>query len=243
VKTEKAYKLLSIQEGISNRSAKDLIDKGVVYVGNKKVKIARADMKIDTKFKIKKIEKIKKIFEDDNIVAIDKPAFLTSEEVAKKLKYPLLNRLDKETSGVVLLYKSEDFREKAIEEFKKHRVLKEYVAWVEGRIAEEIEINSPILTLKNKKGKAYSKISHEGKEAITFIEPILIEGNKSKIKATIKTGRTHQIRVHLKSIGHPIIGDEQYGGKPAHRIMLHSSKIKLLEYEFISNEPETFENP
>ncbi len=240
MKTEKAYKLLSLQEGISNRAAKDLIDKGVVYVGNKKVEIARGELKIDTKFNIKKIGKIEKIFEDDNIVAVDKPAFLTSQEVSKKIGYPLLNRLDKETSGVLLLYKNEEFRNRAIEEFKHHRVLKEYIAWVEGRVAEEIEINSPILTLKNKRGKAYSKISQDGKEAITFIEPILIEGNRSKIKATIKTGRTHQIRVHLKSISHPIIGDKHYGGKPFQRIMLHSCKTVLLGYEFISKEPESF---
>ncbi len=243
MKTEKAYKLLSIQENISNRSAKELIDKGVVYIGNKKVAIARGEVKIDTKFKVKKIEKIKKIFEDKDIVAIDKPAFLTSEEVAKKIGFPLLNRLDKETSGVLLLYKNDDFRQKAINEFKNHRVLKEYIAWVEGKVAEEIEINSPILTIKNKKGKAYSKISPEGKEAITFIEPILIEGNKSKIKATIKTGRTHQIRVHLKSIGHPIIGDTLYGGKPSYRVMLHSSKLAILQYKFVSNEDKNFDNP
>ncbi len=243
MKTEKAYKLLSIQENISNRSAKELIDKGVVYIGNKKVAIARGEVKIDTKFKVKKIEKIKKIFEDKDIVAIDKPAFLTSEEVAKKIGFPLLNRLDKETSGVLLLYKNDDFRQKAINEFKNHRVLKEYIAWVEGKVAEEIEINSPILTIKNKKGKAYSKISPEGKEAITFIEPILIEGNKSKIKATIKTGRTHQIRVHLKSIGHPIIGDTLYGGKPSYRVMLHSSKLAIFQYKFVSNEDKNFDNP
>ncbi len=240
MKTEKAYKLLAIQENISNRSAKELIDKGVVYIGNKKVAIARGEVKVDAKFKIKKIEKIKKIFEDENIIAIDKPAFLTSEEVAKKAGFPLLHRLDKETSGVLLLYKNDDFREKAINEFKNHRVLKEYIAWVEGKVAEEMEIDSPILTLKNKKGKAYSKISNDGKEAITFIEPILIEGNKSKIKATIKTGRTHQIRVHLKSIGHSIIGDTQYGGKPYERILLHSSKIELLNYSFTSNEHKSF---
>ncbi len=243
MKTEKAYKLLSIQENISNRSAKDLIDKGVVYVGNKKIEIARGELKTDTKFKVKKIEKIKKIFEDDDIVAIDKPAFLTSEEVAKKIGFPLLNRLDKETSGVLLLYKNDEFRERAINEFKNHRVLKEYVAWVEGKIAEEIEINSPILTIKNKKGKAYSKISPDGKEAITFVEPILIEGNKSKIKAIIKTGKTHQIRVHLKSIGFPIVGDVQYGGKPFYRVMLHSSRLEMLHYKFVSNEDKNFDNP
>ncbi len=238
METQKAYKLLSVQENISNRAAKDLIDKGVVFIGNKKVDIARDEVKIDTKFRIEKIEKIKKIFEDENIVAVDKPAFLNSEEVAKKIGFKLLNRLDKETSGVLLLYKNEEFREKAIKEFKNQKVLKEYITWVSGKVAQELEINSPILTIK--KGRAYSKISKDGKEAMSLVEPLFIEGNRSKIKVTIKTGRTHQIRVHLKSIGCPIIGDKLYGGKPARRMLLHSYKIEIFDYKFISTEPKEF---
>jgi len=114
-------------------------------------------MKIKTVFKVKKIDKIKIIFEDNDIVAVDKPAFLNSEEVAKEVGFKLLNRLDRETSGVLLLYKNDEFRQKAINEFKNQKVIKEYIAWVNTKIAEEIEINSPILTIK--KGKAYSKIS------------------------------------------------------------------------------------
>ena len=237
-KKEKAYKLLALQEGISNRAAKDLIDRGVVFSGNKKVQIARGELDIKSKFKIQKIQKIKKIFEDENIIAVDKPAFLNSDEISKKLGYPLLNRLDKETSGVLLLVKNEEFQKKAIKEYKEHRVLKEYIAWVEGRVVDEMEINKPILSIK--KGKAYSKISKDGKEAITFVKPLMIEGNKSKIKVIIKTGRTHQVRVHLKSIAHSIVGDVQYGGKPFKRVMLHSYKTELLGYSFISEEPKEF---
>lgn len=238
-KKEKAYKLLALQEGISNRAAKDLIDRGVVFVGNKRVQIARGELDVKSKFKIQKIEEIKKIYEDESIVAVDKPAFLNSEEVSKKLGYPLLNRLDKETSGVLLLVKNEEFQKKAIKEYKEQRVLKEYIAWVEGKVADEIEIDKPILTIK--KGKAYSKISKDGKEALSLVEPLMIEGNRSKVKVTIKTGRTHQVRVHLKSIAHPVIGDTQYGGKPYRRIMLHSYKTELLGYSFVSQEPKEFD--
>lgn len=240
MKKEKAYKLLAIQENISNKKAKDLIDRGLVYAGNKKVAIARGELDIKTKFKVQNIQKIEKIFEDDNILAVNKPAFLNSEEVSKKMGYPLLNRLDKETSGVLLLVKNEDFQKRAIKEYKEQKVLKEYIAWVDGKIAEEIEINKPILTIK--KSKAYSKISKDGREAISFVEPLIIEGNKSKVKVTIKTGRTHQVRVHLKSIGHPVLGDTAYGGKPHKRMMLHSYKTKLLDYSFIAKEPKEFIN-
>ncbi len=238
MKKEKAYKLLAIQENVSNRAAKDMIDRGIVYVGNKKVAIARGEVDIKTKFKVQNIQKIEKIFEDDNILAVNKPAFLNSEEVSKKMGYPLLNRLDKETSGVLLLVKNEDFQKKAIKEYKDKKVLKEYIAWVDGKIAEELEMNKPILTVK--KTKAYSKISKDGKEAISFVEPLLIEGNRSKVKVTIKTGRTHQVRVHLKSIAHPILGDTLYGGKPYKRVMLHSYKTELLGYSFIAKEPKEF---
>ena len=238
MKKEKAYKLLAIQENISNKKAKDLIDRGLVYVGNKKVTIARGEVDIKTKFRVQNIQKIEKIFEDDNILAVNKPAFLNSEEVSKKMGYPLLNRLDKETSGVLLLVKNEDFQKKAIKEYKNQNVLKEYIAWVEGKVVEETEINKPILTIK--KTKAYSKISKDGKEAISFVEPLMVEGNKSKVKVTIKTGRTHQVRVHLKSIAHPILGDTSYGGRPYKRMMLHSYKTVLMGYSFVAKEPKEF---
>ena len=239
-KTNKAYKLLAKQEKISNRAAKELIDRGVVFSHGRKIAVARAEMPLSTKFKVMKIEKSKKIFEDENILALDKPAFLTSEEIAKREGFKLLHRLDKETSGVLLLVKREDFRKKAIEEFKKQNVLKEYIAWVEGIIAEPIEIDSPIETVKAKNA-LYSKISKRGEEAYTFVEPLMVEGKFTKVKVTIKTGRTHQIRVHLKSIGHPIVGDVKYGGREHKRVMLHSLKISLFDYEFISKEPKEFE--
>lgn len=239
MKKEKAYKLLAQQENVSNRVAKDMIDRGIVYVGNKKVTIARGEVDVKTKFKVQNIQKIEKIFEDDNILAVNKPAFLNSEEVSKKMGYPLLNRLDKETSGVLLMVKNEDFQKRAINEYKNQNVLKEYIAWVDGKVVEEIEINKPILTIK--KAKAYSKISKDGKEAISFVEPLMVEGNRSKVKVTIKTGRTHQVRVHLKSIAHPILGDTNYGGKPYKRMMLHSYKTELLGYSFVAKEPKEFE--
>ena len=236
---EKAYKLLAIQEGISNRLAKELIDRGVVYAEGKKISVARGEMAEKTKFKVEKIAPIRVIFEDAYIMAVDKPAFMTSEEVAEQKKLPLLHRLDRETSGVLILSKDEAFRAKAINAFKKREVKKEYIAVVEGRVVEAVSINAPILTIK--KGQtAYSKISDDGKEAISHIEPLMVEGKRSKVKVTIETGRTHQIRVHLKSIGASILGDTEYGGRPYKRMMLHAGKIELLGYSLKSKEPDDF---
>jgi 23S rRNA pseudouridine1911/1915/1917 synthase len=237
--TEKAYKLLAIQENITNRSAKDLIDRGVVYALGKKVVMARAMMHVNMRFRVDEINKVKIIFEGENIVAIDKPAFVTSEQISKKQGHRLLHRLDKETSGVLLLVKNDEFREKAIHEFKMHNVKKEYIAWVSGIVIEEFTIDKPILTIKNK-NQSHSKIAEDGREAISIVEPLFIEGKTSKVKVTIKTGRTHQIRVHLKSEGYPIIGDELYGGKKHKRVLLHAHKIELFDYKFESNEPKNF---
>jgi 23S rRNA pseudouridine1911/1915/1917 synthase len=239
---EKAYKLLAIQEGISNGKAKELIDKGVVTVEGKKVQIARGELKESTIFKVKTIARPKIIFEDDDILVVDKPPFLNAQEVEGM--YPqaiLLNRLDKETSGVMLLAKNEDFRKKAIKEFKNHRVYKEYIAVVDGKVIEEQVIDMPITTIKGKVARSRIDERH-GKPAKTTIYPDMLAGNKSKIKVVIENGRTHQIRVHLQYAGYPIIGDLQYGksSNQVSRVMLHSKVTRILGYEFQAKEPKEF---
>ena len=145
VEYDKAYKLLAQQERISNSKAKELIDRGVVKVGDQKVLIARGEIRSDTKFSVKEIAKIKVIYEDKNILVVDKPAFLTADDVAKRYeKAILLNRLDKETSGVMMFAKNEDFQKKAITEFAQNRVYKEYVAIVEGKVVVKKELKNQI---------------------------------------------------------------------------------------------------
>ena len=237
---EKAYKLLAMQENISNNQAKSLIDRGLVYVGSKKVMIARGEIDTKTKFRIEKIEKLHVIFEDEHILVIDKPPFVNSDEIERSFKgAKLLHRLDRETSGVLMLVKNEAFRKKAIEEFRKDRVYKEDVAWVDGLVTEETVIDKPILTQK-RGGKAYSKISKQGKPAITELYPETISGKKTKLKLIIHHGRTHQIRAHLRSVNLHIIGDEQYGGRRYKRIMLHARRVRLFDYEFVADEPTSF---
>jgi 23S rRNA pseudouridine1911/1915/1917 synthase len=206
---EKAYKLLAIQESISNSQAKALIDRGLVYVANRKVTVARGELPVKTNFNVHEIAKARVIFEDDDLLVVDKPAFLNTDEVERQ--YPdaqLLHRLDRETSGVLILVKDEDYRLKAIGEFKRNKVYKEYSAWVEGMFIDETEIDKPILTEK-RHNRAFSKISPKGKPA-------------------------------HRSIGFPIAGDEQYGGRRAKRVMLHARKVELLGHTFIADEPKIF---
>ena len=239
---QKAYKLLAEQEGISNKKAKELIDKGVVTVNGQKLVVARGMISESSVFKIKEIESAKVIFQDDDILVVDKPAFLNAYEVADCFPHcTLLNRLDKETSGVMMFAKNEEFRQKAIKEFQKNRVYKEYVAILEGKLVEEVVVDLPILTIKGKTAK--SKVdSIKGKPAKTTIYPYLVEGNKSKVKIVIENGRTHQIRVHCQHAGFPIIGDIQYGKSVSqvNRMMLHSKVTKIFDYTFEAREPREF---
>lgn len=206
---EKAYKVLAKQEKISNNAAKDLIDSGLVMLNGKKVCIARALVSEGAKFTLEKPKKSSLIFEDSRIIAVNKPFGVISQSLESEFNAPLLNRLDKETSGVILLCKDEKFREICVEEFRAQRVAKSYLAIVSGVLSEEISVNEPIFTLKSKHG-AISKISKDGAKAHTIITPLLVSGKKTLIKATPITGRTHQIRVHCAFIKHPIVGDTKY---------------------------------
>ena len=236
--TDKAYKLLALQQGISNKKAKELIDRGLVYAEDRKIKIARAEMPTETSFRVEMPADIEILYQDDDVVAINKPAHIDSYDIQDAIEgAELLHRLDRETSGVLLLGRNPEFIRRAIEAFRQRKVTKHYVAWVEGVIYEPIEIDLPIHTIK--KGKAFSKIDPKlGKPAHTVVKPNEVQGKKSKVNITIDTGRTHQIRVHLAHIGYPIVGDEQYGSRTqAKRILLNAASITLLGHTFSAIEP------
>lgn len=239
---QKAYKLLAVQKNLSHSQAKALIDRGLVLANGKKLTLARTELPQNTSFSLIEIPKPQVLFRDENLLAIDKPAFVESYDLQSHYQdegWRLLHRLDRETSGVILLTKEESvFSKKAKEAFKKREVYKEYQAVVSGIIAESFTINKPISTTK--RGFARSKVDKNGQEAITHIEPLSVVGKKTLLKVIIPTGRTHQIRVHLSSLHHPIIGDNFYGGVSAHRLLLHAHKIRLLGYEIISALPKEF---
>jgi 23S rRNA pseudouridine1911/1915/1917 synthase len=106
-------------------------------------------------------------------------------------------------------------------------------------MTEPIEVDKPIVTQK-KNNKAYSNVSPKGKPARSEFFPDIVSAKKTKVKVIIHNGRTHQIRVHARYIEHSIIGDEQYGGRRAKRVMLHAHKVRLLGMEFVAKEPKSF---
>jgi len=240
MKKEKAYKLLSLQERISNRAAKDLIDRGVVFAGGEHLKIARTEVPADTVFRIKKNElnEIEVLLDDKNIFAINKSPYMTSYEAADICGFPLIHRLDKGTSGVLLMAKNETFRKKAVGLFKSQNVAKDYIAWVTGILAEDMYIDKNIKTHKHGKAKSYT--DPKGKPAKTFISPMEVSNKCTKVLIKIYTGRTHQIRVHLQDAGFPVLGDTEYGGREYNRIMLHAKRIEMPGYTIEAPEPADF---
>lgn len=175
------------------------------------------------------------IYEDKNLLVINKPAGMVvhPDETGHHngtvvhaalahaqhlsgmggIKRPgIVHRLDKDTSGVLLLTKNDPTHRKFSQMFHDRKVQKTYLALVKGKPRTEQGIIDAPLARHSVNRKKMS-ISHQGKQAITHFKTKAIYKNVSLLELRIKTGRTHQIRVHLASIGHPIVGDETYGDK------------------------------
>ena len=212
------------------------------------------------------MKSVKIIYEDGDIIAINKPAGLLVHGVGLDAKaerksetlvdwisdnYPeiknvgdepnlrpgIVHRLDRETSGVLIIAKNQKAFEYLKNLFKKREINKKYIALVKGKIKNKRGvIDSPIGKNKKdfRKKAVFQNSAEKTREAITeynvlekFLEYTLVE-------AYPKTGRTHQIRVHLKSIGHPVVCDKLYGPKKEEcpfglsRHFLHANEIDLI---------------
>lgn len=151
------------------------------------------------------------------------------DSIGLKRKIRPINRLDKDTSGIVLFAKNEYIQECLVKEMKNGTFEKEYLAILDGIIEEpNFTVTAPI------KRKATSIIercvSLDGDYAETIFEVVQKYSSYSLVKCILKTGRTHQIRVHSKHIGHPILGDTLYGtpSKLIARQALHAHYVKFI---------------
>ena len=164
-----------------------------------------------------------------------------------KRKIRPVNRLDKDTSGIVIFAKNEYIQEALIRQMKSNHFKKEYIAFLDGIVEETIgTIEAPIL---RKEGSIIEReISKKGNMAISHFEVLKRYDDYTKVKYTLETGRTHQLRVHSKFIGHPILGDSLYG-KPSIKInrqALHSYKIECVhpvsskKFNFTADLPNDF---
>ena len=132
----------------------------------------------------------------------------------------IVHRLDKDTSGILLVARNDSFRNHFINEMQERRVTKKYIAVVSGSTLGSFEIDDSIG--RDKINRTKMSIRTDGKEALTFVKLIEKIGNYSILDVRIETGRTHQIRVHLASKKLPIIGDKTYD--PRRTIMKDSSE-------------------
>lgn len=144
----------------------------------------------------------------------------------KNNKVFIINRLDKDTSGIVLFAKSERVKELFQSKWNDIVKVRKYVAVVEGVTLKSGTIKSYLS--ENKEHMMYS--SNRGKLAITKYERIKYNDSYSMLNVYLYTGRKNQIRVHMKDIGHFVVGDKKYGSKlnPINRLMLHCEYVEFL---------------
>lgn len=163
----------------------------------------------------------------------------------------IVHRIDKDTSGILVIAKNDEAHNNLAVQFKDHSIKREYYALVEGKFSNlKGTIDKPIS--RDKKERIKMAINSDGKRAVTHYE-VLEQYDKgvSLVKCTLETGRTHQIRVHMASIGHPLVGDLVYGykrqkfnieGQALHAKTLGFIHPKTKEYmEFTSDLPSYFE--
>ena len=168
--------------------------------------------------------------------------------IGGELRPGIVHRLDKETSGLMLVAKNDETQEALSRMLKDREIEKHYRALAEGRFKEpEGEIDAPID--RSKKDRKKMAVDPEGRPAVTRWK-VMAEGNGcTLLDVHILTGRTHQIRVHLKSIGHPVCGDELYGfekGVKVPCLMLHAYSLEFEhprtgeKMQFTAELPEDF---
>ena len=168
--------------------------------------------------------------------------------IGGELRPGIVHRLDKETSGLMLVAKNDETQEALSRMLKDREIEKHYRALAEGKFKEpEGEIDAPID--RSKKDRKKMAVDPEGRPALTRWK-VLAEGTGcTLLDVHILTGRTHQIRVHLKSIGHPVCGDELYGyekGVKVPCLMLHAYSLAFLhprtkeQMRFTAELPEDF---
>lgn len=209
---------------------------------------------------------VKILYEDNDILVVDKPSGMltiaTEEEknkvnnlysvlqkyVKKKnssCKLYVVHRLDKDTSGVILFSKNEKLMELLQRDWN-DITTRIYYAVVKG-ITKDHEVLKSFL---NENDNLVTYTSNKGKLAITEYQRIKNNKDYSLLKINIKTGRRNQIRVQLKEIGHPIVGDNKYGLKDKNfkRLFLHAEELEIInplnkkKYKFVSNRSKLFDD-
>jgi 23S rRNA pseudouridine1911/1915/1917 synthase len=207
------------------------------------------------------------LYEDDDCVVINKPigvlthskgafnpeatvaswlrkriasgAWESTTDLSGNARAGVVHRLDRATSGVMICAKTPQALSKLQKQFSQRKAKKQYVAVVQGHMAQEHAVIDMPIERNPKKPQTF-RVGPNGKSAVTEYKVDKTSAHLSLLELLPQTGRTHQLRVHLNQLGHPILGDELYGGKPAERMFLHAHS---LEITLPSSERMTFTAP
>jgi len=188
------------------------------------------------------------IYEDNDLLVVDKPAGLAVHpapghpghtlvnailshfpglaDISDSLRPGVVHRLDKDTSGVMLVAKNRTSQQNLSDQFKAHSVDKAYLVLVKGCLTPEQGIIEAPMGRDPRNRKRMAVVT-EGREARTEYRVIRYMGNYTLLEVMPETGRTHQIRVHLSAIGYPVVGDSVYGVKSPHlsRQFMHACRL------------------
>lgn len=224
-----------------NRSTlQKFIESGFVTVDGELVTKSNTKFTRDVKIELKVPEELKNadvepdvIYEDEHVVVVNKPAGLLSEAKGEYCPERTLadfgmvaHRLDRDTSGVMILAKDEDTLHFLKRQFQRRTVHKTYYAVVEGRPKlEQAKIDLPLL--RDMKRPTTFRVDPNGKESETFYRLLKTNGDYSLVELKPITGRTHQLRVHMQYLGHPIVGDRVYGRGDKERLFLHAGELEI----------------
>ncbi len=249
-------------ENLSKKAIKRLIDEGCLFING--TKVLRSNYLVSRKDQVRlyfqesgkkqaSLSSARILYEDASFLAISKPWGIPTTEkdirgIIESIKgslYPtplLVHRLDMDTSGVLLVAKNTSSQQSLETLFRERKIKKTYLALVVGEMAKpKGSIRTPLIVEKSKDRKeaivrvAHSSEAHDAHQSHTDWEVICTSQKATLVKVYPHTGRTHQIRVHFSSIGHPLVGEKKYISQEKERFsyscarhMLHALKIEAL---------------
>lgn len=203
------------------------------------------------------------VHEDTDLMVIDKPAGLVVHpapgnwrgtlmngllharpDSAKLPRAGIVHRLDKDTSGLMMIARSERAYERLTAALAARAISRRYVAVVEGIAPARTSVDAPIGRDPRDRLRMAVVAAGRGKPALTHVECLSTGADVSVVECRLETGRTHQIRVHLAHVGHPLVGDRLYGGRPRaglERQALHAWRLALAHP--VSGVPMSFDSP